>query len=101
MSVPPALAGGFVSTCFSSVSIRMKPERWQRIEKLYHAALERPAPSRADFLRSACGDDEDLYREVESLLALQSKAESFIEQPALEVAAKSVAEDQIESVIGQ
>jgi len=79
----------------------MKPERWKEVEELYHAALERPAESRADFLSAACGDDEDLHREVESLLALQSKAENFIEKPALEVAAKAVAEDSDTSVIGK
>src|SRR5438552_18989260 len=92
MSGPPAFAGGFVSTCFRSVSVRMKPERWQQVEELYHAALERPAESRTDFLRSACGDDEELYREVESLLGFKSQAEHFIEKPALEVAAKAVGE---------
>src|SRR5437016_1246015 len=79
----------------------MKPERWQKVEELYHAALERPAESRADFLRSACGDNQELYDEVESLLALQSKAENFIEKPALEVAAKTVAEDYTQSLTGQ
>src|SRR5438445_5270872 len=79
----------------------IKPERWKKIEALYHAALEQPAESRAGFLRSACGDDEDLYHEVESLLELQSKAENFIEQPALEVAAKAVAEDYTQSLTGQ
>ena len=58
MSVPPALAGGFISTCFSRVSVRMKPDRWQQVQELYHAALEHPAELRADFLRSACGHDE-------------------------------------------
>src|SRR5438132_4609532 len=101
MSAPPALGGGFVSTCFSSVGVRMKPERWQQVDELYHAALERPAESRADFLRSACGDDEELRDEVESLLGFKSKAEDFIEKPALEIAAKAVAADSGTSVIGK
>src|SRR5438477_4652775 len=79
----------------------MKPDRWQQVEKLYHAALERPAASRADFLRVACHDDKELCGEVESLLALQSKAENFIEKPALEIAAKAVAADSSASVIGK
>src|SRR5438552_4123303 len=79
----------------------MKPDRWQQVEKLYHAALERPAASRADFLRVACHDDKELCGEVESLLALQSKAENFIEEPHLEIAAKAVAADSSASVIGK
>ena len=80
---------------------QMKPDRWKQVEELYHAALECPAESRADFLRAACGDDQDLYREVESLLGFKSQAENFIEKPALEIAAKAVAEDNTKSVIGR
>ena len=47
----------------------MTPERWQRVEELYHAALSRPEAERAEFLRAACGADEALQREVASLLA--------------------------------
>ena len=49
----------------------MTPERWQEIERLYHAALERDDDQRAAFLADACPDDEELCREVESLLAYQ------------------------------
>src|SRR5262245_62103286 len=47
----------------------MNPERWLQVEELYHAALEREPESRAAFLENACGDDQELRREVESLLA--------------------------------
>src|ERR1700737_4436447 len=78
-----------------------KPDRWQQVENLYHEALERPVATRSEFLRSACDDDEELYREVESLLGFKSQAENFIEKPALEMAANAVAEDYTASVIGQ
>jgi len=45
------------------------PDRWQRIEALYHAALERDPASRAAYLDGACGNDAELRREIESLLA--------------------------------
>src|SRR5262249_53190165 len=61
---------------------------------LYHAAQERGAESRAAFLTEACAGDEGLRREVESLLAYEDRAEVFIESPALEVAAKMLAEEQ-------
>jgi eukaryotic-like serine/threonine-protein kinase len=47
----------------------MTPQRWQRVEELYHAAIDRPGTLRAGFLVQACGDDTDLRQEVESLLA--------------------------------
>jgi eukaryotic-like serine/threonine-protein kinase len=75
----------------------MEPERWQKIERLYHAALEEEKSRRAAFLEQACAGDEALRRQVELLLAQQEKAGSFLEAPALEVAAKTLAQDQARS----
>ncbi len=47
----------------------MQPERWRQIERLYHAALERPLDLRRAFLLDACAGDGELQNEVESLLA--------------------------------
>ncbi|MBA2647637.1 MAG: protein kinase [Pyrinomonadaceae bacterium] len=71
----------------------MKAERWQQVEQLYHAALEREPESRAAFLDEACAGDAVLRGEVESLLRYEERAERFIESPALEVAAGMMAED--------
>jgi hypothetical protein len=43
-------------------------DHWQRVKQLLGAALERPAEARGSFPREACGGDEGLRREVESLL---------------------------------
>jgi serine/threonine protein kinase len=61
----------------------MEPERWQEIERLYHLALECEESRRAEFLAQACGEDEALRREVESLLAYAKPAEAFMEVPSL------------------
>jgi serine/threonine protein kinase len=47
----------------------MDPQRWIRIESLYHATLKQPPAERAGYLAEACGDEPELRREVESLLA--------------------------------
>jgi eukaryotic-like serine/threonine-protein kinase len=69
----------------------MEPERWKRIEDLYHAALDRHESARAAFLQESCNGEDDLRREVESLLYYSQRAGSFIETPALELAAESFA----------
>ncbi len=79
----------------------MDPGRWKQIEQLCHAALEREESQRSAFLEEACGGDEALRREVDSLLAQQQEVEDFIEAPALEVVAKGLAKDQVESLVGQ
>ena len=72
----------------------MNPERWQQIEELYHAALERAESERAGFLEQACGGDEGLRGEVESLLSFHQQAGSFIEVPALDEAARALASSE-------
>lgn len=46
----------------------MNPERWRRIEEIYHSALEQESERRDSYLNAACGDDDDLRHEVASLL---------------------------------
>jgi eukaryotic-like serine/threonine-protein kinase len=46
-------------------------DRWQRIEKLYHSVLELDESQRKAYLEQACSGDEELRREVESLLSCQ------------------------------
>ena len=72
----------------------MTPERWQRIEQVYHAALAIEESQRGAFLEDSCTGDEALRREVEVLLGCHEKAERFMEVPALEVMAAALAEDQ-------
>ena len=66
----------------------MDSERWKRIDSLLHAAWERPPAARAEFLRQACAGDEALEREVRSLMASDQEAGSFLDNPAIEVAAR-------------
>jgi eukaryotic-like serine/threonine-protein kinase len=52
--------------------------RSDRIGRLLEAALERPAAERAAFLAAACGDDDVLQHEVESLLSAHEQAGMFL-----------------------
>ena len=45
-------------------------ERWERINELFGFALEREPAQRSAYLREACGGDETLRAEVESLLGV-------------------------------
>jgi serine/threonine protein kinase len=79
----------------------MSSERWHQIEELYHAALKLDANQRTAFLESACNGDADLRREVESLLASDQQAETFLESPVLEVAAEAMAAQGPPSLVGR
>jgi eukaryotic-like serine/threonine-protein kinase len=78
----------------------MTPERFQQIDQLYQAALDQEAADRSKFISSACADDSELRREVESLLLAHEQAGSFIAEPALRSAARLLARDQTSSLIG-
>jgi Tol biopolymer transport system component len=46
----------------------MNAERWQRIEALYHGAFAQPPDRRQAYLAEACGPDDRLKAEVQTLL---------------------------------
>lgn len=46
----------------------MQPERWRRIEALFHEAQRHPPGARDAFLSAACEGDDSLLSEVQSLL---------------------------------
>jgi serine/threonine protein kinase len=72
----------------------VEPERWRQIERIYHSALELGAAKREAFIEQACAGDTALRREVESLLA-SGEDQTYLEAPALEMAARVLARDQI------
>ncbi len=55
-------------------------EPWERVEQLFHSALELDPSSRAEYLMRECGGDDDLRRRVESLLG-RDNATSPIDHP--------------------
>jgi len=54
----------------------------EKIEALFHAALEHDPAMRPAFLAEACVGDPELRREVESLLAALGEAPGFLDRPA-------------------
>src|SRR5947207_10749000 len=68
----------------------MDRERRQRVEDLFHTALERDAASRGAWLRQACGGDDDLCREVEGLLGHAGRAGQFLEEAVIDIAARQL-----------
>jgi serine/threonine protein kinase/tetratricopeptide (TPR) repeat protein len=68
--------------------------RWKQVDSLLQSVLERTPEERDAFLRHACATDEGLEREVRSLLMAQQQAGAFLESPAIEVAARTLAHEQ-------
>src|SRR6266481_3483308 len=50
----------------------MNPERWREVETMYQATMDREPEVRSAYLVEACRGDEDLRRDVESLIELNA-----------------------------
>lgn len=69
----------------------MEPDRWREIERIYHGALEQDPTLRAAWLKRAARGDESLEFEVRSLLEQADEKSGFLENKALDIAAKDLA----------
>ena len=76
----------------------MKPtmdlNHWKQLDNLLQSVLERPPEERDAFLLHACAGNEPLERQVRDLLRAEPEAKHFLERPAIEVAARLLADDQ-------
>src|SRR5262245_26318437 len=75
----------------------MDAKQWEKIKKIYDRALDLSSEEREGFLAEACAGDADLHRAVQSLLAAHEDAGSFLQSPAVEVAARKIVPDEVSS----
>ena len=68
--------------------------RWAEIKNIFGMALSVEAAERESFLQQHCGNDEDLRREVESLLFAYEETDDFLENPVLSLASFAVSEPE-------
>jgi eukaryotic-like serine/threonine-protein kinase len=61
----------------------VSPERWERLQSLFHAAVPLEAPAREEMLAAACGGDDDLRAQVHRLLAAHERPGGIIELPVV------------------
>ena len=59
----------------------MTPERWQRVEEIFQAALDLTPEDRPRYVSEVCAEDTALKRDVESLLLQYDSAGELLEEP--------------------
>src|SRR5439155_13375442 len=79
----------------------MTPARFQTIEEIFLAALDKEPDEISAFLNTACDGDEALRREVEALLASDQRAGPFIEKSTVHLASKIIQNQQADSLVGR
>ncbi len=79
----------------------MTPERWQQVEEVLQAALDRAPRERAAFLREVCAGDAELQTEASSLISAYDAAADFIEEPAIAQDAHVLLSHQSQTNVGR
>ncbi len=79
----------------------MKRKRWQKIEDVFHAALELSVDDRAEFLSAICVTDPKLRIEVESLLSELETADDILDDSGILLGMSLLAQEQKKSLIGE
>ncbi len=54
-------------------------ERWERTERLFHAATDRPKAEREAFVRAACGADTAMAEQVLAMLAIDAESNALLD----------------------
>ncbi len=73
---PPFLERATVAG--SGVGKGENPDRWRKVDELLSQVLQQQSGQRAIFLEQACADDEELKKEVETLLREQEDLGTFL-----------------------
>ncbi len=78
----------------------MSDNRWDRQWQIFHAALEQPEAERATYIRTACGDDDELRELLANLLRAHDGSSDFLEEPLL-VSSELLDALEPEGLVGQ
>ncbi|MGH9833999.1 MAG: protein kinase domain-containing protein [Blastocatellia bacterium] len=79
----------------------MTPDRWKKLDALFHEALGFQGEARGAHLAKVCGADEQLRAEAEKLIAAHERESSFIDSPILAEAAELSVDDRREFLVGR
>jgi len=91
----------------------MTPDRWKKIEEIFNQAVELPLAERSMFLKRICGNDQELFIEVDSLLQqddetgamlktiISHAADSLSKKESADFAGKHIGPYRITGLIGQ
>ncbi len=78
----------------------MSPRQWERVKALWAEAADLGPAERDGLLGERCGGDEELRREVESLLEWHGRAGGFLETPAPELVDEAAEEPETPERLG-
>src|SRR4028118_1840717 len=78
----------------------MSPERWQRVEEIFEAAIAIPQPQRESFLIESCGADDELRSQIAAMLAADEN-ESTLDLDVADLGASVLLAEEVDRNIGR
>jgi eukaryotic-like serine/threonine-protein kinase len=75
-------------------------ERWRRIDRIFHDALDRARQERQPYLERECAQDPSLAREVQALIDSYEEAGDFLEPARPSLAGQTFSSYQVKELIG-
>ncbi|MBZ5603872.1 MAG: protein kinase, partial [Acidobacteriia bacterium] len=82
----------------------MTPERWRRLEELFHAAAALPEAERSAYLERECRDDNELRHSVQMMLDQKGSSlldSSFLTQTSATSTGRQMGSYRLESKLGE
>jgi pSer/pThr/pTyr-binding forkhead associated (FHA) protein len=79
----------------------MNQERWKRIDDIYNKAMDLQPGRREAFVNEACAGNEELLDQINRLLESSDQESGFLDSPAIEIAAKAIANDREANLFGE
>src|ERR1700675_3154951 len=77
----------------------MDRARWERIQTIFHDAADVPEAERKTFVEAACGEDQELIREVLAMLDQDASGHSLLDRNLADVAHETLSQSAPPSLI--
>jgi serine/threonine-protein kinase len=78
----------------------MDSKRWEKLQRIFEAAIELPPLERESFLKEACQGDRALFDEITAMIKADSTHNSLLDHPIQENISSLMSNDQINKRIG-
>src|SRR5262245_60866586 len=76
----------------------MTPEQWNKVDTVFQSAMDCAPAARSEFLTEVCGNDDELRKEVESLLELND-TRVLVDKPSWDALTRLLASMDSESLL--
>jgi len=68
----------------------MDSARWQRIQDVFHDAVDLPQTEQVTFVKATCGDNEELKSEVLAMLHQDAGGNSLLDRSLADLAREKI-----------